>query len=84
MAFGIVEQSATILGAIASSVLVVGLVVPTIAAISGATAIGHGDLMQVSMLVVGFSACAAVAAAVLRGLARQLEDGGAFVAGDQN
>lgn len=83
MAFGMVEQAATILGAIASSVLVVGLVVPTIAAVSGASTIGHGDLMAVSLLVVGFAAGAALAAAVLRGLARRLEDGVAIGHGDQ-
>jgi hypothetical protein len=75
-AFGALEQLATIFGAITASVLTVGLFLPALNSISGAPMLQHADLMAVARLVLGFSACTAIAALVLRGLGRLLEDDG--------
>ena len=72
-AFGMLEQAASMLGSITTNVLVVGLLVPTIAATSGSPAFNARTLLNVVVLVVAFSGCTAVAALVLQGLARRLE-----------
>ncbi len=75
-AFGALEQLATIFGAITASMLTVGLFLPALNQISGHTMLGRTALIEVARLVLMFTAATAVAAAILRGLARQLEDGG--------
>lgn len=72
--FGVLEQVSNILGAMAASVLVVGLVVPTIAAFAGTSSVSRAVLAQVATLVVGFALFAAVTAAIVRGLARGIDD----------
>jgi hypothetical protein len=76
-AFGILEQLAQIFGAITATVLTVGLFLPALNALSGSVMLDRATLTGVARLVLGFAAFTAVAAAVLRGLARLLEDGGA-------
>ncbi len=78
--FGVLEQVSNILGAMAASVLVVGLVLPTIGAFAGTGKVSRGDLAEVATLVIAFAAIAAVAAAIVRGLARGIDDdaGGLF------
>jgi hypothetical protein len=75
-AFGALEQLATIFGAITASVLTVGLFLPALNSISGTPMFHHDDLRAIALLVVGFTACTAIAAMVLRGLARLLENDG--------
>lgn len=72
--FGVLEQVSNIRGAMAASVLVVGLILPTIAAFAGTSKVAAADLTQVATLVVGFALFAAVSAAVVRGLARGIDD----------
>jgi hypothetical protein len=72
--FGILEQVSNILGAMAASVLVVGLVLPTIGAFTGNVSVSRGDLAQVASLVIGFALFAAITAAIVRGLARSIDD----------
>jgi len=72
--FGVLEQISNILGAMAGSVLVVGLVLPTIAAFAGMGTLPHAALAQVATLVIGFALFAAITAAVVRGLARGIDD----------
>ncbi len=72
--FGVLEQISNILGAMAASVLVVGLVLPTIAAFAGMGTVSHAALAQVATLVIGFALFAAVTAAIVRGLARGIDD----------
>lgn len=74
-AFGMLEQAASMLGSIANNVLVVGLLVPTIAATSGSPAFNSRTLLDVVVLVLAFSGCTAAAAMLLQGMARQLEHG---------
>ena len=72
--FGVLEQAANILGAMTASIMVVGLVLPAIAALSGKAMIERAALIDAATLVLGFAALAATASVVLRGLARRLED----------
>ncbi len=72
--FGVLEQASNILGAMAASVLVVGLILPMIGAFTGMATVSHADLTQVATLVIGFAALAAVTAAIVRGLARAIDD----------
>ncbi len=72
--FGVLEQISNILGAMAASVLVVGLVLPTIAAFAGMSSLPHAALAQAATLVVGFALFAAIMAAIVRGLARRIDD----------
>lgn len=73
-AFGAVEQLSTIFGAITASVLTVGLFLPLLNSVSGTPMFQNADLYAVARLVLGFTAFTAIAAIVLRGLARLLED----------
>ena len=75
-AFGALEQLANIFGAITASVLTIGLFLPALNAFSGAEMLGRPELAGVARLVLVFTATTAIAAAVLRGLARLLEHGG--------
>ena len=72
-AFGVLEQSANILGAIAASVLVVGVLLPALAAAAGMHRIAETMFDQVVWLVVGFALLAGAGSLLLRGLARLLE-----------
>lgn len=80
-AFGALEQLANIFGGITASVLTVGLFLPALQAFSGNAMLPRSTLAMVAVLVLGFSAATAVAAAVLRGLARLLEHGGGGMGG---
>jgi hypothetical protein len=73
-AFGALEQLSTIFGAITASVLTIGLFLPAINSFSGNAMLGADDLLAVARLVLTFTASTAVAAIILRGLARMLED----------
>lgn len=75
-AFGALEQLATIFGAITASVLTVGLFLPALNTVSHPPMLHYADIAAIARLVLGFSACTAVAALVLRGLARYLENDG--------
>lgn len=75
-AFGALEQLATIFGAVTASVLTIGLFLPALNSIGTAPMFAHSELRGVARLVIGFSACTAVASVVLRGLGRLLEDDG--------
>ncbi len=72
--FGVLEQLSNILGAMSASVLVVGLIVPTIAAFAGTSRVPPAALAQVATLVIGFALLAGVTAAIIRGLARGVDD----------
>ncbi len=72
--FGVLEQLSNILGAMSASVLVVGLVVPSIAAFSGMARVSAAAAAQVAGLVVGFALVAGITAATVRGLARAIDD----------
>ncbi|QYE36482.1 MULTISPECIES: hypothetical protein [Sphingosinicellaceae] len=72
--FGVLEQISSILGAMAASVLGVGLVLPMIAAFAGTGNLPRAALVQVAALVIGFAVFAAVTAAIVRGLARGIDD----------
>ena len=74
-AFGAIEQLAQIFGAVTASVLAVGLFLPALNAATGAGMLGDAALTGLAILVLGFTTLTALAAAVLRGLARMLEDG---------
>lgn len=75
-AFGAVEQLSTIFGAITASVLTIGLFLPLLNSVSGTPMFQNEDLHAVARLVLSFTACTAIAAIVLRGLARLLEHDG--------
>lgn len=75
-AFGALEQLSTIFGAITASVLTIGLFLPALNSFSGQAMLGPDDLIAGARLVLTFTACTALAAMVLRGLARLLEDDG--------
>ncbi len=81
-AFGALEQLANIFGAITASVLTVGLFLPALNLLSGNEMLGRPALIGVAQLVLIFTAATAIAAAVLRGLARLLEHGAPAKAGD--
>lgn len=72
--FGVLEQMSNILGAMSASVLVVGLILPAIAVLGGRGEVARATFVQVATLVLGFALAAAVAAAILRGLARRIDD----------
>lgn len=75
-AFGALEQLATIFGAVTASVLTIRLLLPALNSIGSAPMFAHSELRALARLVIGFSACTALAAIVLRGLGRLLEDDG--------
>ena len=72
--FGVLEQASNILGGMTASVTVVGLIVPAIAVSTGSSHLTRAMFYEVAALVVCFAMAVAVAAMVLRGLARRLED----------
>lgn len=72
--FGVLEQAANILGAMTASVLVVGLLLPALAAVTGNAAIDRAMFASAAQLVIGFAALTLLGSLLLRGLARQLED----------
>lgn len=73
-AFGALEQLSTIFGGITASVLTIGLFLPALNSFSGNAMLGPEDLVALARLVLTFTSCTAVAAMLLRGLARMLED----------
>ena len=75
-AFGALEQLSTIFGAITASVLTIGLFLPVLNAISGQAMLGRETLLAIASLVLAFTCGTALAAVVLRGCARLLEDDG--------
>lgn len=75
-AFGALEQLATIFGAITASVLAIGLFLPALNAISGQAMLDRTSLIAIAQLVLACTTLTAIAAVVLRGLARLLEDDG--------
>lgn len=77
---GALEQAAQILGAVAASVLVVGLVGPYIAALTGASQVSSATLGEVAGLALAIAGASAVTAIVLRGLSRRANDDGAVQA----
>lgn len=72
--FGVLEQMSNIVGSMAATVMVVGLVLPSIAALTGMGSISRMILVQGATLVIGFAVFAGLTAAVLRGLARRIDD----------
>ena len=72
--FGVLEQLSNILGTMSASVLVVGLIVPTLAVVSGTGMVSGAALGQVAGLVFGFSLLCGTTAVVVRGLARAIDD----------
>ena len=75
-AFGALEQLANIFGGITASVLAVGLFLPAINAFTGTRQLDAGTLRSIALLVLGFTTLTAMAAFLLRGFARLLEDEG--------
>lgn len=71
---GALEQAAAILGAVAASVLAVGLVGPYIAAVTGSSHVSPSVLVNVATSALVFALGAAVGSMALRGLARRVED----------
>ncbi len=72
--FGVLEQMAQVFGAITASVLTVGLFLPILNAVAGTAMLDRQALIGIARLVLGFTAMTFIAAVVLRGLARLLED----------
>ena len=72
--FGVLEQAANILGAMTASVMVVGLLLPALAAFTGNMVVSHAMFGATARLVVGFALLTAMGSLTLRGLARRLED----------
>lgn len=68
------EEGSQILGSTAASVLVAGLVVPYIAALSGRMRMAGDALIEVAVSALAVSFVAALAAMALRGLARVASD----------
>ena len=77
---GALEQGAAILGAMSASVFVIGLIVPYIAAISGASHVSAGALLSEATAALCLSLLTAAASVVLRGLARREDDDGRYCA----
>jgi hypothetical protein len=75
-AFGALEQLSTIFGGITASVLSIGLFLPALNSFGGNAMFAEAELLGIAGLVLTFTACTAVAAMILRGLARLLEDDG--------
>jgi hypothetical protein len=73
---GALEQAAAILGAVAASVLAVGLVGPYIAALTGNSHVPPPVLVSVATTALAFALIAATGSMALRGLARHIEDDG--------
>ncbi len=73
---GALEQAAAILGAVAASVLAVGLVGPYIAALTGSSHVPPPVLVSVATSALIFALAAATGSMGLRGLARRIEDDG--------
>lgn len=71
---GFLEQAANILGAVAASVLAVGLIGPYIAAFTGSAHIPPTVLVHVARSAFAFAVIAASGSMVLRGLARRADD----------
>lgn len=71
---GVLDQAATILGAMSASVLVVGLIGPYIATVAGMSAISPDHLLGVAGMASVFAACSALGAMVLKGLSRRADD----------
>lgn len=74
-AFGALEQLANIFGSITASVLTVGLFLPALNALSGKEMLATAAWLGIARLVLAVTAATALAAIILRGLARVLEDG---------
>ena len=72
--FGVLEQAANILGAMTASIMVVGLLLPALAAASGMQPVNARTLASVAWLVIGFALLTGASSMLLRGLARRLED----------
>ena len=75
---GFLEQAGNILGAVAWSVLAVGLIGPYIAAITGSSHVPAPVLVNVAMSAFAFAVVTAGASMTLRGLARRADDDGRF------
>jgi|GEM_PF-4567592 len=73
---GALEQAAAILGAVAASVLAVGLVGHYIAAFMGASHVPPTVLVSVATSALVLALVAATGSMGLRGLARRIEDDG--------
>ena len=73
---GALEQAAAILGAVAASVLAVGLVGPYIAALTGSSHVPPPVLVSVATSALILALVAATGSMGLRGLARRIEDDG--------
>ncbi len=73
---GALEQAAAILGAVAASVLAVGLVGPYIAALTGSSHVPPPVLVSVATSALILALVAATLSMGLRGLARRIEDDG--------
>lgn len=78
---GVLEQGANILGAVAASVLAVGLIGPYIAAFTGSSHVPPAVLRSVARSAFAFAMLAAVASMVMRGLARRADDDVRFGSG---
>ncbi len=72
--FGVLEQAANILGAMTASIMVVGVLLPALAASTGMTAVSSATFATVAWLVVGLAFLTGTGSLILRGLARRLED----------
>lgn len=72
--FGVLEQAANILGAMTASIMVVGLLLPALAAASGMQMASAQGFAAVAWLVIGFAMLTGASSMLLRGLARRLED----------
>lgn len=75
---GFLEGAANILGAVAASVLAVGLIGPYIAAVTGSSHVPPGVLVTVARTAFAFAVTTALGSMVLRGLARRADDDGRF------
>ncbi len=72
--FGIIEQAANILGAMTASIMVVGLLLPALASVSGMRAVSTAMFASVAWLVICLAILTGGSSMLLRGLARRLED----------
>ncbi len=75
-ASGALDQAASILGSMSSSVFVLGLIVPYFAAFSGVSMMRASALLTEAMSALALSLATTVAAVTLKGLARREEDDG--------
>ena len=72
--FGVLEQAANILGAMTASIMVVGLLLPALAAVGGMPPSSAESFAAVAWLAIGFAVFTGASSMMLRGLARRLED----------